>query len=323
MGGRAAAWSVVAAAAVLLAGGAAASGRSAGSSSVILGKIHLGTREIGLAGACSAIATGPSAIGWNPAGLADTERTSVEVLHVEQGESVRIENVLAAQPLLRGLVVGGSASYLNQPPLPEIAEINGEPVATGRDLAAYQYKGALGVAQALAGLGDVETLGEIWSKGAVGAAVNVLGERIGGAGGVSAALDLGYRYEDANEGRSAALVVRDLGTPVRGRPIPVAGQAGFGQRIADWNFSMDFLTAVDDVFRLRAGVEWTYTMESGGVTLRGGAQHSFSSDLIAPLAAGLGYRFALPGGFEFTLEYAWSPVRGFSDLQAASIRVAL
>ena len=46
----------------------------------------------------TAISGEPSAVDWNPAGLAGVDRLRVEALHVEQGEQIRMENVLAALP---------------------------------------------------------------------------------------------------------------------------------------------------------------------------------------------------------------------------------
>lgn len=299
-------------------------GRAAGASALIIGKLPVGTRAIALAGAYTAIAGEPSAVEWNPAGLAKVERPRFEALHVEQGEQIRMENLLVALPQMFGGTVGISASFLNQPPLTTALEnAAGDFAGTGGTFDAWEYKAVAGYGQALSRLGSVSILGSLWSRGSAGAAVSLLGQRIGTSSDVAASVDAGYLYEDDNEGRSVGVVIRQIGAPVDSRPLPVTGQAGVGQLIGDVLVSADVLTATDDALRVRAGVEWTYATEGGGVTLRAGAQHSLSSALISRLAAGLAYRFQLAGDLDFTVEYAYAPVAGFEDLHAVSVRVGL
>lgn len=298
--------------------------RSAGASALIIGKLPVGTRAIALAGAYTAISGEPSAVDWNPAGLSGVDRLRVEALHVEQGEQVRMENVLVAMPQLFGGTAGFSASFLNQPPLTEFREdAAGNSLGAGQTFDVWQYKGAAGYGQSLARLGRFDLLGSLWARGSAGAAVNVLGQQIGDRRDFAASVDVGYLYEDPNEGRSVGFVVRQLGAPVDERPLPITGQLGWGQLIGDVQLTADVLTASDDALRVRAGVEWTYVTAGGGVTLRGGAQHSLSSALIARLAAGLGYRFQIADNMDFTVEYAFAPVTGFEDMHAVSVRVGL
>lgn len=315
------------AAAVLLAaawGQPAHAARSAGASALIIGKLPVGTRAIALAGAYTAISGEPSAVDWNPAGLAGVDRLRVEALHVEQGEQIRMENVLVAMPQLFGGTAGFSASFLNQPPLTEFKEnAAGEYAGQGATFDAWQYKAAAGYGQALARLGRLELFGALWARGSAGAAVNVLGQRIGDRSDLAASVDVGYLYEDPNEGRSVGLVVRQVGAPVDERPLPVTAQLGWGQLIGDVQLTADVLTASDDALRVRAGVEWTYATAGGGITLRGGLQHSLSSTLISRLAAGLAYRFQILDHMDFTVEYAFAPVTGFEDMHAVSVRIGL
>jgi hypothetical protein len=199
----------------------------------------------------------------------------------------------------------------------------GEPLGGIRSLSVYQYKGAAGFGQDLGKLAPVPELGDLWNKGAVGATVTVLGEQIGKVAATAVSVDLGYMYEDPNEGRSAGLVIRQVGTPAFGRPIPVTGQAGVGQVIQGVLWTFDVATAADDVLRLRGGIEYAHPFGLSTITLRGGAQHSFSSVLLAPYTLGLGYRLSLENAFDIGIEYAYMPVKGFQDLHAISVQVGL
>jgi hypothetical protein len=277
-----------------------------------------------LSGAYASVAGEPSAVYWNPAALAPLKATRVEASHVERGAGIRTESLFFSQPLAGGATFGAGASWLSQPPVEVVVEdASGNVVHTGETLVAFQFRAAGGLGQELSRLLDVPALGALWGRGSVGAALNLLGERLGDATDVSASVDLGYRYTDENEGRWAALVARQVGVSVRGRPLPFSLHASVAQRFESLLWIVDGLTGVDDAFRLRGAVEWTYGGEESGLSLRAGVQHSFASRVESPYSAGVGYRFALPGAARLAFEYAYTPVRGFADLHAASVQVAL
>ena len=299
--------------------------RSAGSAALIIGKLPVGTRAIGLSGAYTAVADEPAAIYWNPAGLAAVDRTRVEGLHIEQGQEIRMENIMFAQPTMLGGTLAAAGSFLGQPPLTQAREdAAGNFIGVGGTFPVYQYKAAVGYGQDLGSLAPVSVLGALWSRGSVGGCVTVLGEDVAGTRSFSASVDAGYMYKDANEGRSFGVVVRQLGVPARGRSLPLTGQVGVAQELSDSLLvTMDLLTAADDAFRIRAGAEWIFRTSTGGITLRCGGQQSLSSVLAAHFSAGLGYRFRMPGSIEFVLEYAFVPVNDFEDMHAVSVQVGL
>lgn len=298
--------------------------RSAGSSALIIGKLPIGSRAIALSGAYAAAAQEPAAVYWNAAGLARIDRPRLEVLHIEHGEQIRTENLLYAQPVLDGGTGAASVSFLSLPPIQEtIEDASGEYLGEGEISNAFQFKAAGGYGQDLGRLVEIPWLGRVWENGLVGAAVTVLGESIGDYGNYSASFDLGYIYEDANEGRSVGLAVRQLGFPASGSPLPITFQGGVVQVLGDLSIMVDFLTASDDAFRIRGAVEWSRRAEGSRLKLRFGAQHSFSSSLLAPYAGGLSYEFVLPGSMDLELEYAYAPVEGFQPLHALSLNLGL
>jgi len=278
-----------------------------------------------LGGAYSAVADDPSAIWWNPACLSRINSLKVGVSHVEQGEDVRMENALFAWPVLSGGSLGVGASYLGMPPIREELEdpATGAYLGPGANLTAYQWKSAAGFGQYLSRWGELPFLGPVWERGAIGANVSVLGEQIGNAGSYSVSVDVGYLYDDPASGRRFGMVARELGAPTRGAPLPITGQVGVAQDIEDWILSADVLTATDDSYRVRGGAEWTYQGIGGSVSLRLGAQHSFSSHLNAWLSMGLGYHLTLPGSMQTSIDYTYLPVDSFEDMHAISIEMTL
>jgi len=301
-----------------------AAGRGAGSSSLIIAKLPVGTRAAALSGAYTAVAGEPASVVWNPAGLASDPMTRLEVMHVEQGQRVRMEDAILTQPLIYGGTAGAYVSYLGQPPITETLENSaGDYLGAGRDLAVYEFMGGVGYGQDLSKLGTSTFLGPLWSRGSVGATLSVLGQDIAGSRNLTAAVDAGYLYNDENMGRSFGVVFRNLGGAVRGGPLPFTAQAGIAQRIGSLLGVFDVLTGADDVLRGRIGLEWSLETGAGSFALRAGAQHSISSDLLARFSAGLGYRFRLNSKMEFGLDYAYVPVSYFEDVNAVSIQVGL
>ncbi len=292
---------------------------SAGSAALIIGKLPVGARAIGLSGACTAVLDDPSAVWWNPASLARIPRMRVGLMHTEQGHDIRMENLLTAFPVIAG-TVGLSGSYLGMPPIvEELEDASGNYIGAGGEMEVFEFKGAAGFGGYLAAFGRPEILGPLWELGAVGVNVTILGERIGPQRNNSASMDIGYLLDDASNGRRLGLVVRQVGQKSRGTPLPVTGQAGVSQETGDWLLSADMLTAWDDAYRLRLGAEWTMEGEGASVSLRGGAQHSFASTLLARLSAGLEYRMPLPGGTQAQFEYSYVPVEEFDDMHAMSV----
>lgn len=235
-----------------------------------------------------------------------------------------MENILLAWPVISGGSMGLGGSYLGMPSFREELENpeTGDYIGPGKLMSAYQYKGAAGYGQFLSRWGDMSFLGPLWKQGAVGVSVVVLGETIGTTGSYSVSADLGYLFDDPASGRRLGLVVRELGAPANGAPLPVTGQAGVVQEIAPFSISADILTATDDSYRVRGGVEWAHEGDNGSVALRLGAQHSFSSHLNGWLSMGIGYRLNLAGGLQTSIDYAFVPVDAFDSTHAVSVEAS-
>jgi uncharacterized protein UPF0164 len=80
----------------------------AGTASGTFLKIGVGARATGLGEAFVAVANDPSAIYWNPAGLASIQRKEVAISHVEWPADIRFEHVAWVVPVRR---LGGSLAF--------------------------------------------------------------------------------------------------------------------------------------------------------------------------------------------------------------------
>lgn len=297
---------------------------SAGAAALLIGKLPVGPRATALAGSAVALDGEPTAMYWNPAGVATVGRPTATAVHVEQGEDVRMESLCFGQPLVQGGALAVGASLISLPPMIATYEdAAGGYAGTGNPINTYEYRIAAAYAQDLGRLAPVEWLGPLWTNGTAGLAVAFLGENIAGTVAQTPTVDAGYRYNDANAGLAVGAAIRSLGAPVHGSPLPVTFETGIAQAVADWTLTGDFLSGTDDAYRVRFGAEWAYVKGAHRIALRGGWQHSFASGLEAPFAAGLGYRLVLPGDLQLTLDYAFQPVHGLDDLHALSLAVGL
>src|SRR5205085_11630863 len=73
----------------------------AGTASGTFLKIGVGARATGLGESFVAVANDPSAIYWNPAGLASIQRQAISFSHVEWPADIRFEHVAFVLPVKR------------------------------------------------------------------------------------------------------------------------------------------------------------------------------------------------------------------------------
>lgn len=101
-----------------------------GTSSATFLKIGLGARAVGLGESFVAVANDPSAIYWNPAGLASLQRSEVLLTHVEWPADIRFEHLVYVMPVRK---LGGSVGIqfgVLATELEETTEL--KPFGTGR-----------------------------------------------------------------------------------------------------------------------------------------------------------------------------------------------
>ena len=101
-----------------------------GTSSGTFLRIGVGARAVGLGEAFVAVANDPSAIYWNPAGLASMQRAEVSLSHTEWPADIRYEHLVYVMPVRK---LGGSLGFqlgMLSTEIDETTEL--QPFGTGR-----------------------------------------------------------------------------------------------------------------------------------------------------------------------------------------------
>ncbi|MEK7330609.1 MAG: PorV/PorQ family protein, partial [Candidatus Eisenbacteria bacterium] len=291
----------------------------AGTASGTFLKIGIGARATGLGESFVAVANDPTAIYWNPAGLASIQRQEVAVSHIEWPADIRFEHVAWVLPVKR---LGGSLGFqfgVLSTALDETSEL--QPFGTGRtfvysDMIAGMAYARRWTDKLLVGFGakfvredlgrDVGNpttssvlydIGSIYylGLGSVRVATSLTnfspelkpgGEFISpGADGVAGTADDEARVYD---GFDAPTVFR---YGVAFEPIENASQ-----RLTT---SIEANQPADNVQSVKAGLEWVWL---GRLALRTG--YNFNADALK-LSAGAGVNADL-GGWKGTLDYAFT-----------------
>jgi long-subunit fatty acid transport protein len=283
----------------------------AGTSSGSFLKIGIGARAAGLGEAYVAIANDPTAVYWNPAGLASIQRQEVALSHIRWPADINYEHVAYVVPSRR---FGGSFAFqfgVLSTTIDETDEFN--PFGTGRS---FTYSDAVaGVAYA-----------RRWTdKLLVGAGVKLvhedLGSQVGGPTTSAVLVDLGSIYYLGYGSVRIAVALTNFGpelTPSGHYVSPVTGEVrrydGFDppivfrygiafepietaqQRVTT---TLEIAQPADNAQRVKSGIEWAWQRR---LALRGG--YDFNADVLK-LSAGAGLYLKL-GQTESTLDYAYS-----------------
>jgi len=292
----------------------------AGTSSGSFLRIGIGARAAGLGEAYVAIANDPSAVYWNPAGLASIQRQELELSHVRWPADINFEHAAYVLPSRR---FGGSFAFqigVLSTSIDETNEFN--PFGTGRT---FTYSDALaGVAYA-----------RRWTdKLLVGVGLKYvhedLGTQVGGPSTSALLVDMGSIYYLGYGSVRIAVALTNFGpelTPGGSYTSPVTGEVrsydGFDPPImfrygiafepvenADQRVTttLEIAQPADNAQRLKSGLEWTWQRR---LALRGG--YDFNADVLN-FSAGAGL-FVNVGHTQATVDYAYTAA---GDLGAVS-----
>jgi long-subunit fatty acid transport protein len=312
---RLALWTSVLAALALTAGPAVAQlslgEQRAGTSSGQFLKIGVGARAVGLGESFVAVANDPSAIYWNPAGLASLQRSEMEFSHVTWPGDVNFEHLTWVVPSRR---FGGSFAVqfgMLSTELNETSEL--QPFGTGRSF--FFSDAVAGVAYA-----------RRWTdKLLVGAGVKYvhedLGSDVGGPTTGSMLFDFGSIFYLGLGSVRIATSLANFGSEMRpsGNYVsPYTGEVrsydGFDPPIMfrygmafepiensrnKLTTSLEFNQPADNSLRTKAGFEWTL---NNVFALRTG--YSFNADQLK-LSAGVGANASI-GNTQGSVDYAYT-----------------
>jgi long-subunit fatty acid transport protein len=286
-------------------------GQRAGTASGTFLKIGIGARATGLGESFVAVANDPSAIFWNPAGLASLQRQEVALSHIDWPADIKYEHLTYVMPVKR---FGGSLGFQFGVLSTEINETSEyQPFGTGRSF--FYSDMIVGAAYA-----------RRWTdKLLVGAGLKYaredLGSEIGGPVTNSVLVDIGSIYYLGLGSVRIATALSNFGsdmTPSGDYVSPVTGEVraydGFGPPIV-FRYGLAFepierasqrLTTSFEVNQpadnsqvVKAGLEWTWTRR---LSLRSG--YNFSADELK-FSAGAGV-YATLGDWQGELNYAYT-----------------
>ena len=291
----------------------------AGTASGTFLKIGVGARATGLGESFVAVANDPSAIYWNPAGLASIQRQEVALSHVEWPADIRFEHLALVLPVKR---FGGSLAFqfgVLSTAIDETSEL--QPFGTGRT---FVYSDMItGIAYA-----------RRWTdKLLVGVGAKYLREDLGkdvGNPTTSAMLfDVGSIYylglgsvRVATSLSNFAPQLKPKGTFLSPGPDGIVGTSDDERRTYDGfdaptvfrygiafepiekasqrlTTSLEANQPADNAQVVKAGLEWVWL---GRLALRSG--YNFSADAFK-FSAGAGLNATL-GGFQGNLDYAYT-----------------
>lgn len=283
----------------------------AGTSSGTFLKIGVGARATGLGESFVAVANDPSAVYWNPAGLASIQRQHVEINHLSWPGDVNYEHLAYVLPVQR---LGGSLAFQLGMLSTEIDETSEfQPFGTGRS---FVYSDMImGAAYA-----------RRWTdKLLVGVGFKFvredLGQDVGGPVTNAFLVDIGSIYYLGYGSVRIATSLSNFGSEMKPSGdfvSPTTGEVrsydGFDpptifryglafepienahQRLTT---SLEINQPADNAQLIKAGAEWTWNRR---LALRSG--YNFNADELK-LSAGAGV-FASINGMNATVDYAWT-----------------
>ncbi len=286
-------------------------GQRAGTSSGTFLRIGVGARAIGLGEAFVAVANDPSAIYWNPAGLASMQRQEAQLSHIDWPGDIRYEHLAWVLPVRR---LGGSLGFqlgVLSTELDETSEL--QPFGTGRSF--FYSDVIVGAAYA-----------RRWTdKLLVGAGLKMvredLGSDVGGPTTNAVLVDIGSIYylgygsvriatslsNFGSEFKPSGSFVSPLTGEVRsydGFDPPTVFRYGLAfepieNRQQRLTTSLEVNQPADNAQLIKAGLEWTWLRR---LALRTG--YNFNADELK-LSAGAGV-YAVIGNLQGTLDYAYT-----------------
>lgn len=231
-------------------------------------KLGVGARAMGMGSAYVALADDPTAIYWNPAGLAGAEGAQVTAMHNEWIQDFRQEFAAVSHPLGRGAFgLGMSGFYASE----------------------FEKRDDTGVLIGHFGFNDIAVTGgyayRFTPRVAGGVAVKFVREMIDQEDATAVAFDLGGRYAIAETGITLGGAVQNLGGDAtfvaQSFPLPRTLRAGaaYSRAIPRWNgkgsLSAEARKSRGDDARLHVGGELELRER---LALRAGAKFGYDDE---------------------------------------------
>lgn len=288
-------------------------------------KIGLGARAVGLGESFVAVANDPSAIYWNPAGLASLQRQEVAISHVGWPGDINFEHLTWVLPSRR---FGGSFAFQFGALSAEMEETSElQPFGTGRNFL---------FTDVVAGVAYARRWTDKLLVGVGGKYVREdLGSDVGGPTTSAVLFDLGSIFYLGYGSIRIATSLSNFGSELRpsgeyvspyvageklaydGFDPPIMFRYGLAfepienanQRLTT---SLEFNQPADNSLRSKAGIEWMYARS---LALRGG--YNINADVLK-FSAGVGVLAKL-GQSQTTVDYAYTDGGSLGSISRLSL----
>jgi hypothetical protein len=277
-------------------------------------KMDVGAKAAAMGGAYTALADDVTAIYWNPAGLAQLNRTELNFMHNEWFCGINYEFLAAAYPI-ENLTFATSLIYLYMDEIKEVLRDtkgngNGRYWETGKVFSAEDMALSLAFAQALE-----ENL-------FMGANFKYIHQSIEDESASGFGLDLGVLYKPSRR-LGFGFVVQNLGPKMKfitdEFSLPLTYRLGVAYQIGDrFSFSFDIKKTKDEKIDFCAGMESWFgkwlALRFSGVTKADDKLGKFKG-LPTGVTAGCGFNI----GNSVKIDYAYVPYGDLGDTHRISI----
>ncbi len=265
-------------------------------------KIGVGSRAVAIGESYVAVADDPSAVYWNPAGIAGITDPAVMAMHVFWLGDIYFDYLAGVLPMPGG-GLGASLVYLNHGQLlrSDAGDTPDDPVRGVFTAADFAFSGAYGY--------------QFSKKMKLGATVKLFSESIDSQASFGAALDLGFLYELPWQAIMLGVMVQNLGpatqVDVESFRLPLNFKIGLSYHpMKNLLVTMDYNQLLEQEAKIGFGAEYVYEHL---LALRAGYQYqgkidqselysNYGTPGLAGLTAGIGIKV-----MEFSLDYAYVP----------------
>jgi long-subunit fatty acid transport protein len=296
--------------------------------------IDIGARAVGMGGAYTTIAGDPSAVYWNPAGLAGFQGGQVLFNHAKWLADINIDFAAVAIPLQKWGTLGLAGTFLTMDAM-EVTTVS-QPMGTGEKFDAGSYAFAVSYANRLT------------DRFSIGGNVKFIHENIYHSDANGMAFDVGTLFQSPFMGIVIGASISNYGTKMQmsGRDmlvqsdvnpqisgnneninahlqtdaydLPLMFRLGVGVDLlkgASRNsliLAVDALHPNDDTESLNLGAEYGFNRM---VFLRAGYKSLFAKDSELGLSCGAGVRFRIAGASDLSVDYAYQDFGVLKNIQ--------
>ena len=256
-------------------------------------KIGVGARATAMGGAFTAISDDGTALYWNPAGLAQIERTELSTMYNMHFVEIKQGYLSLAFPLLGGMT-GVGVNYVDMGTM-EGRDVEGNP--TG-EFGASDIQASLAYAN------------KVSPKLMLGISAGMLQDTIADDKITAYSGNVGLLFK-ATESTSVSLVCQNIGSKLGEDPLPLTYRGGVAVRLKSINIEADVVKAIDDDMYYCAGLEWWI---GNVLALRAG--YRTGQDTGSGISYGAGFKIG-----KISLDYAHVPYGDLGNIQRISLGI--